>query len=61
MKIEKGNFTKYMVQTLLELYNEGANHYDKVNQREYGDIYRARIQEVISRPEIMQVYTASPR
>ena len=27
-KVEKGEFTKYMITTLLELYNQGANHYD---------------------------------
>ena len=51
-----------MITTLLELYNQGADHYDKVNQREYGDVYRSRIQELIARPEVMQIYTSvSPR
>ena len=51
-----------MITTLLELYNQGANHYDKVNQKEYGDVYRSRIQELIARPEVMQVYTSvSPK
>ncbi len=44
---------------MLELYNQGADHYDKVNQKEYGDIYRTRIQELISRPEIVQVLTST--
>ena len=44
-----------MVTRLLEMYNQGADHYDKVNQKEYGDVYRQRIQELILKPEIMKV------
>jgi len=44
-----------VITTLLELYNQGADHYDKMDQAQYADDYRTRIQELLVKPEIMQV------
>ena len=54
-KVEKQDYTKFMVTRLLEMYNQGANHYDKMNQVEYGDVYRQRIMELMQKPDVMKV------
>lgn len=58
LKVEKGGFSKFVITTLLELYNQGADHYDKMDQAQYADDYRTRIQELLIKPEIIQVCAA---
>lgn len=45
-----------MITALLELYNEGVDHYDKSDQVPYADNYRTKIQDLLNRPDLMSVY-----